>query len=293
MPEHYRSFNHYLQETFGCRVHRLSLNAGFGCPNLDGPLSLDGCIFCDNRAFSRYARTQVPLKNQIEDSMSAARKRFKAEKFIAYFQSFSSTHASPKILLSQYSVIRDFPDIVGLAVSTRPDCVDEEKLDVLAGFTKDYKVYVEYGLQSANDATLKSINRNHDFAAFCRAVAMSVNRNIDLAVHVMLGLPGETRQDMLDTAKKISQLPLWGIKFHCLHVIKGTKLEELYRNGEIKLLSQAEYADILVEFLRLIPRDWVILRLVSDADPAMLVAPDWINRKQETLTLIEQALDKK
>ena len=291
MDARYYSFNKYLQDRFGCRVHRLSLNAGFGCPNLDGTLSSDGCIFCANKAFSHFAENPgVPLKDQLAQAKAFAQKRFKAEKFIAYFQSFSATYADPDHLKKQYSVIEGDDDIVGLAISTRPDCIDDAKLDVIESFSSKYEVYLEYGLQSVHDQTLAAINRNHAFADFQKAVGMTAGRKIHVACHVILGLPGETLADIFATAKKLAELPLWGVKFHCLHVVKDTALEKLYNSQRLRLFSRDEYIDALVGFLEILPPQFVVLRLVSDADPRYLVAPAWVNDKPKFILEFEREL---
>lgn len=286
---YYNSFNNYLKARFGCRVHRVSLNAGFNCPNLDGSLSQVGCIFCDNLSFSHYAhKPQIPLKEQIVSSIKHCTKRFKADKFIAYFQSFSSTYGDIEFLANQLKIIEEFGNIVGIAVSTRPDCIDEEKLDLLESYSSKYEVYIEYGLQSVHDKTLKLINRNHSFSDFKKAVELTAKRKINIAAHVILGLPNETREEMLETARVLASMPLWGIKFHALHVVKQTELEKIYQGGNLKLLDEDEYINLLIDFLELTPESRVILRLVSDSNPKILIAPLWINSKKKVISKIEE-----
>ena len=289
MDRYYYSFNQYLKKRFGGRVHRLSLDGGFGCPNIDGTFSSKGCIFCNNSAFSYFSNhDNISLEEQIASSMSYNRRRFKAQKFIAYFQGFTSTYGDKEFLSRQYNVIRKFDDIVGIAISTRPDCIDEEKLNIIESFADKYEVYIEYGLQSVHDETLKAINRSHSFLDFKNAVDMThKRRNIRICAHIILGLPGESKEDMLDTARTISAMPLWGIKFHCLHVLRDTTLDKMYSKGEVRLLSEDEYINILIGFLEIIPRNYVILRLVSDADKGLLIAPEWMNKKQMVLRKIE------
>jgi len=280
MDRLYYSFSQFLKERFGYRVHKLSLNAGFLCPNIDGTLSSEGCIFCNNRAFSYFVNKEASaLEEQISSSIDFARRRFKAKKFVAYFQSFTNTYADLDLLKERYDTIRKFPDIVGLSISTRPDCIDEKKLELIESFTKEYMVWVEFGLQTAHDKSLTFLNRNHTFGDFLKAVRLAHNRNILIGVHIILGIPNETKQDMLSTAKGIASLPLSGIKFHCLHVVKNTSLETLYRNSQVVLLTMNEYIDILIGFLELIPEDWVILRLLSEAHKDLLNAPLWVNTK--------------
>ena len=304
MDEYLYSFNRYLKNKFGQRVHRISLDAGFSCPNIDGTLSSAGCIFCNNRSFSRFAGLSgLALEEQITRGLDYAKARFKAKKYIAYFQSFSNTYADINFLKKQYTVIRKFNDFVGLAISTRPDCIDGEKLDLIESFTEDYEVYLEYGLQTIHDKTLKLINRKHTFRDFESAVELTaLKSNINIAAHVILGLPGETKEDMLATAKVLAKMPIWGIKFHVLHVVKDTALAKMYAEGKaspvrntkdtiyggkisngVNLLFLDEYADILVSFLEILPKTCVVLRLVSDARQELLLAPAWVNDKHRAL----------
>ena len=274
----YYSFSQFLKERFGCRVHRLSLHAGFSCPNIDGTLDSCGCIFCNNASFSHFVdKKNISLEEQISSSMEFARRRFKAKKFIAYFQSFSGTYDTPEALEKAYGVIKKFKDIVGLSISTRPDTIDNDKLDVIESFTKDYMVWIEYGLQTVHNKSLSFLKRNHTFEDFLKAIELTKNRNILIAAHLILGLPTESKQDMLITAKKIQSLPISGVKFHCLHVVKDTGLVPLYNKGNISLLSLNQYVDILCDFLENIAEDVVILRVISDAHPKHLLAPLWIN----------------
>lgn len=289
MDEYFYSFNRYLRDKFSQRVHRISLDAGFNCPNTDGTISNQGCIFCNNKAFSYFRRlSSLSLEAQIIQAKKYARERFKVKKFIAYFQSNSNTYGDLDLLKKQYDVVRKFDDIVGIAISTRPDCIDEEKLSLIEDFAKDYEVYIEFGLQTVHNKTLKLINRGHTFADFQRVVELTSDRsNINIGVHVILGLPGESKQDMLATARILSKMPLWGVKFHVLHVVKDTLLADMYEENNLKLLSLDEYADILVSFLELLPNNQVILRLVSDAHRDLLVAPSWVNNKEKALKRIE------
>ncbi len=295
MEERFYSFNRYLREKFGQRVHRISLDAGFGCPNINGDLNSKGCIFCNNRAFSYFSNLpHLSLEEQIIRAKDYARERFKANKYIAYFQSNSSTYGDIKSLRKQYDIIRKFDDFVGIAISTRPDCIDEQKLGLIEEFTKDYAVYIEYGLQTVHDRTLKVINRNHTFSDFQKAVELTASRsNINIGVHIILGLPGETKEDMLITAKVLAKMPLWGVKFHILHVVKDTVLAKMYTEGKVELLSLEKYVDILISFLELLPKNQVILRLVSDAHRDFLIAPSWVNDKGKALKRIEDEFNKR
>lgn len=285
----YYSFNQFLQEKYGTVVYRLSLSSGLDCPNLDGTVSDRGCIFCDNQSFSTFADKEsvYDLETQIIRLQESLKERFKAEKFIAYFQSYSSTHAPVEELKKIYDVILPHENIVGLCVSTRPDCVDDDKLDLLASYNDRYDVYIEYGLQSIHDRTLDKINRGHDYDTFKKAVFMAGERGLYVGAHVILGLPGENAHSMRQTARELSNLPLWGVKIHALHVIKSTQLAQMYYDKEIDLLSEDDYVDLVIDFLRHLPEQFVILRMVSDANRNYLIAPEWISNKQQTIRKIE------
>ena len=285
----YHSFNKYLQNKYHTRVHRLSLDAGFTCPTRDGSLDTNGCIYCNEGAFSRFSRKNIPLREQIERSMAFARERFKAEKFIAYFQAASGTYAPVEDLKRTYDVIKDFDEIVGLFISTRPDCIDDEKLALIGSYNNDYEVWIEYGLQTIHNKTLEVINRKHSFERTKEAIDVTARIGIKVAVHVILGLPGETESDMIETAKEISRLPVSGVKLHVLHVLKGTHLERSYSQGKVKLLTEDEYIKVASTFLRHLREDIVIMRLVSDADPKFLIAPAWINEKMRIIEGIKSA----
>jgi hypothetical protein len=293
MEEYFYSFNDYLKDKFGQKVQRLSLNAGFTCPNRDGRIGREGCIYCDDNGFSPFANTRLSLKGQIRQSMKYANKRYKAKKFIAYFQNASNTYAPLNKLKATYDVIKDFPEIVGLYISTRPDCIDEKKLALIESYCEDYDVWIEYGLQSAHERTLNFINRGHTFHDFVMAVEMTAKRNIKVGVHIILGLPGETREDMFRTVEKITRLSISGIKFHMLHVLKDTKLENYYREGRIHLLTLSEYVNIVCNLLEIIHPSCVVFRLISDAKDNFLVAPKWINRKSEVITAVKNEFKKR
>jgi len=286
------SFNDFLKEKFGCRVHRLSLDGGFNCPNIDGRLSDKGCYYCNNKGFVGYLNTAKPLSVQIEESMQFARARFKAEKFIAYFQSFTSTYADIDSLREKYDLIKRYPEIVGISISTRPDnlSMSEEKLDLISEYKKDYMVWLEYGLQSANDKTLEAVNRNHTAEDFSKWVKLSKDRGFLVGAHVILGFPQEKKEDVFYTADFISKNNVDGVKLHCFHILKDTVYEDVYKQGKFKLFSQSEYVELTADFLERIDPKIVILRLVSNAFGKSLVAPYWINDKQKVIISIEKEL---
>ncbi|MDM8523648.1 TIGR01212 family radical SAM protein [Desulfococcaceae bacterium HSG8] len=290
----FNDLNTYLRGIFGCRVQKITIDAGFTCPNRDGTLSTRGCIYCNARGSGTGAYAKgLSVTEQLVRGKEALFKRYKAKKFIAYFQSFSNTYAPLEKLRSLYEEALGTEDVVGLSIGTRPDCVDESVLDLLQGYAEDHLIWIEYGLQSAHDATLVLINRGHDVRCFTNAVAETRNRGIKICAHVILGLPNETRAHMLETAETIAQAGIDGVKLHLLYVIKGTKLESLYRQGHYKCLEQQEYADLICDFLERIPAEIVIQRLTGDPHRDELVAPSWSMRKTETLNLIKELLEKR
>ena len=286
------SFNTFLKEKFGCRVHKISLDGGFSCPNIDGTLSLQGCFFCNNRGFVQFLGKNKSLEEQVSQSIVKLKQRFKAEKFIAYFQSFSSTYAKTDELRSKYDIIKKFPEIVGLAVSTRPDniTISEEKLDLLAEYQKKYMVWVEFGLQSSNNNTLKMVNRNHTAEDFARWAKKARQKGLLVGAHIILGLPSEKKEDMFNTAKFLADLGVDGVKFHAFHILKNTVFEKIHNKKPFPLLEEDEYVDIICGCIRVLPEKTVILRLVSDADPQYLVGPLWVNEKHRVIDKIRRNL---
>ena len=292
MAKRYNDFNTYLRDIFGCRVQKITIDAGFSCPNRDGKIATGGCIYCNDRGSGSGARARgLSITEQIVQGKEALAKRYKAKKFIAYFQAFSNTYAPIDRLKSLYEEALAVDDVVGLSIGTRPDCVDEPILALLQQYGMNTLVWIEYGLQSAHDATLALINRGHDFKCFAQAVDATRNRGIKICAHVILGLPHENEKHMLATADAIADLGIDGIKLHLLYIIKGTKLADLYGQGAYKCLEQQEYVDLVCDFLERIPQDMVVQRLTGDPHPQELVAPMWSLKKMETIALIQATLD--
>jgi radical SAM protein (TIGR01212 family) len=290
----YHDLNTYLRSIFGYRVQKITVDAGLTCPNRDGTISRGGCIYCNIRGSGTGAYAKgLSVTQQLINGKKSLSKRYKAKKFIAYFQSFSNTYAPLQVLKRLYDEALNVDDIVGLSIGTRPDCVDEAVLDLLQQYAERFLIWIEYGLQSARDATLAFINRGHDVQCFKDAVEKTKNRGIKICAHVILGLPHETRQDMLHTAATIARLGIDGVKLHLLYVVKGTPLEILYRKGEFKCLEQPAYVDLVCDFLERIPAEMVIQRLTGDPHRKELVAPGWALKKAETLNLIRQTLEKR
>jgi uncharacterized protein len=292
MFNRYRDLNTYLRELFGCRVQKISVDAGLSCPNRDGTLSTGGCIFCNAQGSGSGAHARkLSITAQLQQGKIWLTKRYNAKKFIAYFQSFSNTYAPTETLASLYREALAVDGIVGLSIGTRPDCVSPPVLDLLGSFTRTHLVWVEYGLQSAHDETLKRINRGHSVHCFKQAVKATQGRDIKICAHVILGLPGENPQQMLDTARVLADLGIDGVKLHLLYVVKGTALETDFRDGRYRCLEQVAYVDLVCRFLELLPPDVVIQRLTGDPHPDELVAPGWALERNKNFSLIKTQLE--
>ncbi|MCM8829597.1 MAG: TIGR01212 family radical SAM protein [Candidatus Omnitrophica bacterium] len=287
----YYKFSEYLKKRFGCRVHKVIVDAGLSCPNIDGTLSTNGCIFCDNYSFSPPTRREdISLENQIKEGIRYGKERYKAKKFIIYFQPYSNTYAPLDILKERYDTIKKFPDVVGISIGTRPDCIDEEKILLIKSYIKAYDVWIEYGLQSIHNKTLKLINRNHTYEDFLKAVEITKNAGIKICAHIIIGLPGETEEEIMKTAKECGRLKLDGIKIHPLYIVKGTGLEEMFIKGKYKPLTFEEYIEITTKFIGYLWKDTVIQRITADCPPEILIGPDWIRNKQYILKKLEETM---
>lgn len=299
----YHSFNQYLKETFpNNRVYKIPVDAGFTCPNRDGKVGIGGCIYCDNSSFSPNTRLseRLPLREQIERGMEFYRRREQADKFIIYFQSFSNTYlpdctgqagGSIDKLKQLYDEAVSFPDVVGLAIGTRPDCVSEDIIDLISGYTKKHLVWIEYGVQSSHNKTLQLINRGHTYEDFVKAINMTKGRGIKIATHIILGLPGETRNDMIKTAQQIGLLGIDGIKIHHLYVAKNTPLEKWYAENKLTTMKLEEYIALISDILENLPEEMIIQRLVGELNEQYAIAPRWNVSKGKIISLIEQELD--
>ena len=294
MDKRYNDLNSYFRSIFGCRVQKITIDAGLSCPNRDGRISTGGCIYCNTRGSGTGAHAKgLSVTDQILAGKMALSRRYKAKKFIAYFQSFTNTYAAIDTLKSLYEEALAIDDVVGLSIGTRPDCVDEPVLKLIESYAKTHLIWIEYGLQSMHDKSLALINRGHDFQCFKDAVDATLNRGIKICAHVILGLPEEKRSHIIETATTIAKMGIDGIKLHLLYVIKGTKLEKLYQQGTYKCLEQQEYVNLVCDFLERIPGDVIIQRLTGDPHPEELVAPQWSVKKTQTLSLIKETLEKR
>jgi radical SAM protein (TIGR01212 family) len=290
-PLPYRDLNSHLKERFGARVQKVTLDAGLTCPNRDGSVGVGGCLYCNARGSGTGAANRgLGITGQLEEGMHRMARRYGANRFIAYFQSFSNTYAPVEKLRALYHEALAFPEVVGLSIGTRPDCLTPSILDLLADIARDRLLWLELGLQSAHDETLKLINRGHDVACFTRAVSDAAGRGLEVVAHVILGLPGEGPREMAATARYLGALPLQGVKIHLLYVVQGSALEDLYRSGSYRPLEEGEYVNLVADFLELLPPHLVIHRLTGDPHPEELVAPAWCREKSRVLTAIKDEL---
>jgi uncharacterized protein len=282
---YYYKYSDYLKKRFGRRVHKVSVDAGFSCPNRDGKIGTTGCIYCDNKVFSFQNRigSKLSVEEQIASGIKAAKRRYRAEKFIVYFQAFTNTYADAGHLKSVYDKIRKFKDIVSLSIATRPDCVDREILNLIASYSEDYEVWIEYGLQSIHDKTLDFIKRGHHYNDFLEAFSLTRQYPIKVCVHIILGLPGETEDMMMETAAEMSRISIDGIKIHPLHVVKFTALEKLYIENRYTPLSLDAYQQALSRFIKCLSPDIVIQRLSAYCPREMLAAPAWVGEKHNPI----------
>lgn len=286
----YNQYSAFLKQKFGVKVYKITLDAGFSCPNRDGTISTGGCIFCDEGgSFSQAHSNKLSIEEQIGAGIETLSKRFKAEKFMSYFQAYSNTYKPVKELEKIYNSSLCNDKIVGLSIGTRPDCVDEEKLDLIASYKDDYYTWIEYGLQSIHDKTLKRINRGHDFDCFLRAYEKTKERGINVCVHVIFGL-WETHDEIMQTAQKLAQLGVDGVKIHMLCALQDTKLAKMYDAGEIDFMSEEEYVNTVCDFLEYLPQTTTIHRLAGNGLKKNLIAPRWLGAKLDCLNKIDREL---
>jgi radical SAM protein (TIGR01212 family) len=284
----YRAFSRFLRERFGAKVYRVTIDAGFTCPNVDGSVAVGGCVYCDNRSFSpnrRLPRTTVT--EQVRHGVELLQKRYGAQQFLAYFQAGTNTYASVDKLRRLYDEALQHPAIVGLIVGTRPDCLPEPVLQLLEGYARKQWVCVELGLQTIHNRSLDWMNRGHHYDVFADAMNRARGRSLNLCAHVILGLPSESHSDMMATADACASMGLDGIKIHNLHVVHDTPLQQMYESGAVRMFERDEYVDVLCDFLERLPPEMVIHRLSGDAPPDFLVAPTWCLDKPGLLAAIE------
>jgi radical SAM protein (TIGR01212 family) len=294
----YSSFVGYFKRKYGERLQKIVLDAGFTCPNRDGKVGRGGCTYCDNAAFHpSYSTAGKSLYQQMEEGIEFHKVRYRmTEHYLAYFQSFSNTYAPLERLKQLYTEALSHPSVVGIVVGTRPDCVDEEKLDYLAELAKDHVVIVEYGIESCYDKTLARINRGHDFETARKAVMMTAERGIDVGAHFILGLPGETREMMLESCRLINELPLRSAKFHQLQIVKGTRMEKEYEEcpQDFERFTLDEYLDFFADMLERLRPNLYIERFAGEVPPRFVNETPWgLIRNAELLRLLDKRLEER
>ncbi len=297
MSQLYRPINfyaEYMKRTYGQRIQKVSVEAGFTCPNRDGKVATGGCVYCNNESFSPLLNRQLSIADQIANNIISMKRRYKkAKQYIAYFQSYSNTYGALEHLKDLYSQALSHPDVIGLAIGTRPDCINDEILNYLSELSQEYDITIEYGLESKNDTTLKNINRGHDYQCFLDAVAKTAKYKIKICAHIIVGLPGEERAEWIDTAKELSKLPIDFLKIHQLHIVKDTVLGTQYQKAPFPLLSENEYIDIMVEFLEHLDNRIVIQRIFGEAPSEVLLSPSWDKSISQLRIQIESIMDNK
>jgi len=298
MASRYRSYVGYFRQVYGERLQKVVVDAGFTCPNRDGKVSFGGCTYCDNAAFHpAYSTREISITRQIDEGIDFHRVRYRnAGQFLAYFQPYSNTYAPLDILRTRYEEALAHPLVAGIVIGTRPDCVDGEKLDYLASLARNHIVIVEYGIESCYDATLKRINRGHDFAVAARAVEDTASRGIQTGAHFILGLPGETKEQMLDMAGIINRLPLHSVKFHQLQIVKHTAMEKEFDSHpeDFVRFSLEEYVDFFVDILERLRPDLYIERFAGEVPPRFVNSTPWgLIRNVELLRMLEKRLEER
>jgi len=294
MPQRYNSFGSYIREKFGTKVYKVNVDAGFTCPNRDGTIGTTGCIYCNNDSFRpNSCKPNLPISEQIKNGITHIGKRYKAEKFLVYFQPYTNTYAPVEELERLYEEALVEPSVIGLAIGTRPDTVDDEKIRLLEELAKRYFIIIEYGMQSIYDRTLEFINRGHDYNTFLKALEMTKGRGIYSGAHVIVGFPTESKEEMLFMADEISHMPIDFLKIHQLQVIKDTPLEIMYREHPFHVFNYEEYLEFVTEFIGRLSPKIVLQRLFATAPDNILIAPRWDKNRQEILRDIEKRLESK
>ena len=288
---YYNDFGTWIRKQFPFRVQKISIDAGFSCPNRDGKISSGGCTYCDNRTFNpSYCDRKKIITEQLEEGKRFFAKKYPDMKFLAYFQAYTNTYAEVEALQNMYEEALRVEDVVGIVIGTRPDCVSDELLDYLEELNKRTFVLVEYGIETANDATLRRINRGHDFACSRRAIEQTHARGILTGGHIIIGLPGEDAEESLRQAPVISSLPLDILKIHQMQIIKGTKLAQQYAEQPFHVYTVEEYIDVIVRYISLLRKNMVLERFVSQSPAHLLIAPKWGLKNYEFTNLLNNRL---
>lgn len=291
MEQYYHDFGTWIRNQLPFRVQKISIDAGFTCPNRDGRIGIGGCIFCDNKSFNpSYCSHKKSVTEQLEDGKRFFAKKYPEMKYLAYFQAYTNTYDTVDKLKQLYEEALKVEDVVGIVIGTRPDCVSSELLDYLEELNKRTFLIVEYGIESCNDDTLRYINRGHDFACTRKAVEETAKRGIYVGGHVIMGLPGEDASESLRQAPIISSLPLTMLKIHQMHIIKGTRLAKIYKEQPFHLYTVEEYIDLITQYIGLLRSDLVLERFVTQSPPEMLIAPKWGLKNYEFTNLLNNRL---
>ena len=292
MTRHVNTFGRYLRHKFGEKVHKISINAAFTCPNRDGSKGIGGCSFCNNASFSPDSTKAGSILEQIEEAKKKVGARTGAKKFIAYFQSYSNTYGDLAQLKKYYDEALSDPAVIGLAVGTRPDCVPDPVLALLASYqSQGYEVWLELGLQSCFDETLRRINRGHGFAEYVDAIERARAFDLKICTHLIMGLPGEKPSDTLESFRKVIELGVEAAKIHPLHIVKGTQLAREWRRGEVTELSMEEYTDNLARIIRMAPEGLLFHRLIGSGERQYLLSPQWVMHKWDVLGMLYNKLE--
>lgn len=291
MEQYYHDFGTWIRNQLPFRVQKISIDAGFTCPNRDGRIGVGGCIFCDNKSFNpSYCSHKKSVTEQLEDGKRFFAKKYPDMKYLAYFQAYTNTYDAVDKLKQLYEEALIVEDVVGIVIGTRPDCVSSELLDYLEELNKRTFLIVEYGIESCNDDTLRYINRGHDFACTRKAVEETAKRGIYVGGHVIMGLPGEDASESLRQAPIISSLPLTMLKIHQMQIIKGTRLAKIYKEQPFHLYTVEEYIDLITQYIGLLRSDLVLERFVTQSPPEMLIAPKWGLKNYEFTNLLNNRL---
>lgn len=284
----YNQFSAYLKNKFGVKVYKITLDAGFSCPNRDGKISTGGCIFCDEGgSFSQAHSNKLSIAEQVNVGIENLSARFKAQKFMSYFQAYSNTYKPIGELERIYTSALNNDKIIGLSIGTRPDCIDDDKLKLISSFTDEYYTWIEYGLQSIHDRTLSKINRGHDYECFLRAYEKTKQYGINVCVHVIFGM-WETHDEIMETAVELARLRVDGVKIHMLCALENTKLANMFYNGEIDFMSEDEYVNTVCDFLEYLSPETTIHRLAGNGFSKTLIAPQWLGAKFDCLNKIDR-----
>jgi radical SAM protein (TIGR01212 family) len=287
-------YSTYLKQTFGERVYRIALDAGFTCPTRDGTLGTDGCLYCNNASFTAESRESLkPVREQLSAGIQRARKYRKANKFLAYFQAYTNTYAPLAQLEKLYRSVLDTPDVVGILIGTRPDCVDNQILSLLSDINQQTYISIEYGIESVYDKTLKWAKRGHDFTTTQKSIAATKDFGIHVGGHIIFGFPTESRMEILESAAILNRLDLDALKIHHLQVVKGSQLAQLYQANPFSLYDKSDWINLACDFLERLDPKIVIQRLVSDARAGTLIAPIWTCSKIDMLENIRRELTRR